>query len=58
MAWIRIRMEPHSFSKLDPHPDSLSVKKLSPDPHNVKKDQKHCRRGISKNDDCISGKNV
>jgi hypothetical protein len=51
-------MEPHSFSKLDPHPDSLSVKKLSPDPHNVKKDQKHCRRGISKNDDCISGKNV
>jgi hypothetical protein len=37
---IRIRMDPHSFEKLDP--DSHSPKKLDPDPHKVKAVPKHC----------------
>jgi hypothetical protein len=31
MTWIRIRMDPYSFSKLDPD----SLKKLDPDPLKV-----------------------
>jgi hypothetical protein len=36
---MRIRMDPHSFSKLDP--DLHSTKKLDPDPHKVNADPKH-----------------
>jgi hypothetical protein len=43
------RMDPHSFSKLNPDPDLLqklnpdpdSLKKLNPDPHTVNVDPKH-----------------
>jgi hypothetical protein len=34
-----IRMDPHSFEKLDP--DQHSPKKLDPDPHKVNADPKH-----------------
>jgi hypothetical protein len=37
---IRIRMDPYSFSKLDPDPHS--PKKLDQDPHKVNADPKHC----------------
>jgi hypothetical protein len=40
MTWIRIRMDPFSYSKLVPDPHSL--KKLDPDPHKVNADKKHC----------------
>jgi hypothetical protein len=32
MTWIRIRMDPLSFSKLGPDPDPHSRKQLDPDP--------------------------
>jgi hypothetical protein len=41
-------MDPHSFSKLDPDPESHSPKKLDPDPHKVNADPKHCL-SVSKN---------
>jgi hypothetical protein len=46
---IRIRIDPHSFTKLDPNlhspktldPDPHSHKNLNPDPHEVNADPKH-----------------
>jgi hypothetical protein len=38
--WIRIRVDPHSFSKLDPEPHSLKKLDLDPDPHKVNAETK------------------
>jgi hypothetical protein len=40
LTWIRMCLDPHSFSKLVPGLHSL--KKLDPDPHKVNADRKHC----------------
>jgi hypothetical protein len=34
---IRIRMDPHHFGNLDPHPDPHQGEKSYPDPHQGKK---------------------
>jgi hypothetical protein len=46
MSWIRIRMDPYSFSKLDPDPHSLD--KQNPDPHTINADPKHCQAQTTK----------